>query len=207
MTKTTKLNKNMSREAGSRFAGNFKKDILLIDLEFSGFDIHKNDILQIAAVLLDKKSLKEKKSFSSFVKPENWQSRDMESMAVNKISFDTVKDAPSLKEVIKKFEKTFGHNVILAAYVGYNDKKFLLEAYKRAKIKWQFDYHYFDLWGLFYGYLASKNKLTSKKDFAGFGLESMIKMLNIKIDKNNLHNALVDCRVEAEVLRKVMKNI
>ena len=34
---------------------NFKKDILLIDTEFSGFDIDKHEILQLSAVLLDKK--------------------------------------------------------------------------------------------------------------------------------------------------------
>lgn len=184
---------------------NFKRDILLIDLEFSGFDIKQHEILQIAGVLLDKKTLREKNHFSSFVRPQKWANRDRESMKVNKISYDTLKDAPLLKDVIKKFNKTFGHNVILAAYVGYNDKKFLLEAYRKSKIKWQFDYHYFDLWGLFYGYLAIRNQLTSRKDFAGFGLESLIKMLDIKVNKNNLHDALVDCRVEAEVLRKLIK--
>ena len=185
----------------------FKRDILLIDLEFSGFDLQKHEVLQIAAVLLDKKTLKEKKVFSSFVKPSKWKHRDPESMAVNKITFNTVKDAPTLKEAIKEFDRVFGHNVIQAAYVGFNDKRFLLDAYKKAGIKYKFDYHYFDLWALFYGYLASRNKLKSTKDFAGFGLEYLIKMFKIKINSNNLHDALVDCRVEAEVLRKVMKSL
>ncbi len=183
---------------------NFKRDILLIDLEFSGFDLQKHEILQIAAVLLDKKTLKEKKVFSSFVRSTKWEHRDRESMAVNKISLDMVKDAPSLKEVMRLFDKTFGHNVIQAFYVGFNDKRFLLDAYRKTKTKWQFDYHYFDLWALFYSYLAMKNGLKSKKDFAGFGLEYLIKRFKIKISKNQLHDALVDCRVEAEVLRKVI---
>ena len=49
---------------------NFKKDILLVDTEFTGFDLQKHELVQLAAVLLDKKTLKEKKVFSSFVKPE-----------------------------------------------------------------------------------------------------------------------------------------
>ena len=187
---------------------NFKKDILLIDTEFSGFDVpKKHDLLQIAAVLLDKKTLKEKKYFNSYIKPVKWKSRDLESMDVNKITWEMVKDGPSLNQVVKKFNRAFSHNIIQAFYVGYNDKRILLEAYKRAGIKWPFDYHYFDLWGLFYAYLAAQNRLTSKKDFAGFGLESLIKMLKIKIDKNQMHNALVDCRLEAEILRRVMKNL
>jgi len=141
---------------------NFKRDILLIDLEFSGFDIKKHEILQLAAVLLDKKTLREKKVFSSYIKPTKWKHRDPESMNVNKITFDIAKGAPPLQQVIKRFDKVFGHNVILAAYVGFNDKRFLLEAYKKAKIKYRFDYHFFDLWGLFYAYLAKKNQLKGE---------------------------------------------
>ena len=186
---------------------NFKKDILLIDTEFAGFDIKKHDLLQLAAVLLDKKTLKEKKVFSSYIRPTHWKNRTAPAMKVNKITWDMVKDAPTLKEVIKEFDRVFGHDVIQAFYVGYNDKRFLTEAYNTAKVKWQFDYHYFELWGLFYPFLANKNQLNSKKDFAGFGLESLIKKFKIKTDKDQLHDALVDCRVEAEVLRKVMANL
>lgn len=186
---------------------NFKRDILLIDLEFSGFDLAKHEILQIAAVLLDKKTLKEKKVFSSFVRSTKWKTRDHASMAVNKITLGMLKGAAPLNEVIKEFDRVFGHNVIQAAYVGFNDKRFLLDAYKKAGIKYQFDYHYFDLWSVFYAYLAKHNKLNSKKDFAGFGLEHLIKTLKIKVDKNQLHDALVDCRVEAEVFRKVIKDL
>ena len=187
---------------------NFNKDILLIDTEFTGFDIDKHEILQIAAVLLDKKTLKEKKHFNSFVKPDpkRWKQREPAAMAVNRITMEQLKNAPSLKEVIKKFDKTFGHNVIQAFYVGYNDKRFLMESYRRAGVKWNFDYHYFELWGLFYPYLAIKNRLKSVKDFAGFGIESMLKMFKME-QPTALHDALVDCRVEADILRKVIKEI
>jgi DNA polymerase III epsilon subunit-like protein len=185
---------------------NFKRDILLIDTEFSGFDFpKKHDLLQIAAVLLDKKTLKEKKCFSSYVRPRHWKNRDRKSMKVNKISWDMVKDAPTVTQAVRKFNRFFPHNVIQAFYVGYNDKRILLEAYRQAGIKWPFDYHYFDLWALFYGVLAKNNQLKSKKDFAGFGLEFLIKKFKIKIDKNQMHNALVDCRLEAEILRKILK--
>jgi len=187
---------------------NFHKDILLIDTEFSGFDVpKKHDLLQIAGVLLDKKTLKEKKFFNTYVKPAKWKSRDLASMKVNKISWEMVKDAPSLPVAIKKFNRAFPKNVIQAFYVGYNDKRILMDAYKRAGVKWPFDYHYFDLWALFYGYLAKRGKLNSKKDFAGFGLEYLIKVLKININKNDMHDALVDCRLEAEVLRKIIREV
>jgi DNA polymerase III epsilon subunit-like protein len=183
---------------------NFKKDILLIDTEFSGFDLQKHEMLQLAAILLDKKTLREKKKFNSYISPTRWEKRDRGSMAVNKITLQKLKGAPKLSDALKAFEKAFGHDVIQAFYVGYNDKRFLMESYRRAKVKWRFDYHYFDLWPVFYVHLAKRNLLKSKKDFAGFGLESLVKMLKIKVDKNKLHDALVDCRLEAEIFRKLM---
>jgi DNA polymerase III epsilon subunit-like protein len=190
------------------FGGNFKKDILLIDTEFTGFDINKHELLQLAGVLLDKKTLKEKKHFNSFVRPTpaRWKHREKDAMAVNRITLEQIKDAPTLKEVIRKFDKTFGHNVIQAAYVGYNDKRFLTDSYKRAGVKWQFDYHFFDIWGLFYGFLAARNMLTSKKNFSGFGMEMLMKHFKIEIP-TTLHDALTDCRCEAEVLRRVMQEL
>jgi DNA polymerase III epsilon subunit-like protein len=189
---------------------NFKKDILLIDTEFTGFDLNKHELLQLSAVLLDKKTLKEKKHFNSYIHPTpaRWKKRTPAAMAVNRITYEQIKDAPTLKETIKKFNSTFGHDVILAAYVGYNDKRFLLESYKRAGMEsaFKFDYHYFDLWSLFYGHLAAHNQLTSKKDFSGFGLEMLMKRFKIEIP-TTLHDALTDCRCEAEILRKIMKGM
>jgi DNA polymerase-3 subunit epsilon len=184
---------------------NFNKDLLLIDIEATGLDAGRHEIIQLAGILLDKKTLKEKEAFSSFVKPTRWKNRDPESMAVNKIVFDQVKDAPNLKSTLEKFNKTFGRNVILSYYVGIMDITFLQAAYKRAKMKWPFDYHTFNIWSLFYPYLAAKNQLKNKKDFSGFNLGDLVKKFKIKVNKEQLHDALVDCRVEAEVLRKILK--
>ena len=184
---------------------NFKHDLLLVDIEATGLDSSRHEIIQLAGVLLDKKILKEKEAFSSFIKPVKWKTRDPESMAVNKISFNELKDSPSLKSTLEKFNKTFGHNVILSYYVGVMDVTFLHTAYKKCKMKWPFDHHTFNIWSLFYPFLAKKNKLKSTKDFGGFNLEDLVKMFKLKIDKSQLHDALVDCRVEAEVLRKVVK--
>lgn len=185
---------------------NFKKDLLLVDLETTGLDSDRHEIIQIAAVLLDKKTLKEKKVFSSYIRPRNWKRRDLASMKVNKISLSQVKNAPGLKEVLKKFKRIFGKNIILSYYVGVLDINFLLESFTKSRLLYPFDYHTFNIWGLFFSFLAKKNQLKSKKDFAGFGLESLIKYFKIK-PKGNLHNALTDARVEAEILRKIVKKM
>ncbi len=181
----------------------FKKDLLLIDLEATGLDASRHEIIQIAAILLDKKTLKEKEVFSSYIKPLEWVNRDLEAMKVNGIAPSQLKDAPDLKKVLGDFNRLFNpKTVILSYYGGPLDMDFLRAAYKKAGIKWQFDYHYLNLWGVFYSFLGAKNLLTNKKKFAGFSLEDLMKRFKIK--SKNRHDALEDCRIEAEVLRKAL---
>lgn len=204
----------------------FKKDLLLVDLETTGLDAQKHEIIQIAAILLDKKTLKEKEIFSSFVCPLRWKNRDPESMKVNGIKWEQLKNAPDLKTVLRALESIIEtsrlalrtrsknivraksrtiHNIVLSYYGGPLDMDFMREAYRKTGLKWQFDYHYFNLWAFFYAFLASKNKLKNSKKFTGFSLDDFMK--EFKIKSNSRHDALEDCRIEAEVLRRIMQNL
>ncbi len=183
---------------------NFKKDILLIDLETTGLDASKQEIIQLAAVLLDKKTLEEKEAFDTYIRPARWAKRNRESMEVNGITWRQVKDAPGLKKAIADFETLFGSDVVLAYYGGPVDMDFLRAAYKKIRRKFRFDYHYFNLWGVFFAYLAVRDKLRDNKKFTGFTLDDFMKEFDLKSE--NRHDALEDCRIEAEILRRVLKN-
>lgn len=184
----------------------FNHDILLIDLEFTGLDPIKHDIVQIAAVLLDKKTLKEKKSFVSFIKPAKWSNWDPESMAIHGIDIKELKKAPSLGSAFKKFHGAFPGKALLANYGGIIDIEFMKSAYKRIKKPLPYDYHYFNIWCLFYPYMAVKGKLNNPFRFTGFRLEDVMKHFKINIPKDR-HDALVDCRAEAEAFRRVIKDL
>ncbi len=86
-----------------------------------------------------------------------------------------------------------------------SDINFLYTGYSKSNLKFPFDYHFFNIWGLFFAYLANRNLLKSKKDFGGFNLEILMEMFGIK--NESLHDALEDCRVEAEILRHIMKEL
>lgn len=193
------------RQTGA-FGGHFKKDLLIVDLETTGLDASRHEIIQIGAILLDRKTLEEKEAFSSFVKPTAWPRRDRASMAVNKIVYDQVKSAPTLSVALAQFNQLFNPGqVILSYYGGPLDMDFLRAAYFKTKIAWKFDYHYLNLWGVFYAFLAARGQLKNSKKFAGFSLEDLMKRFRIKSSKR--HDALEDCRVEAEILRKIFSKI
>ncbi len=181
----------------------FNKDLLLIDIEATGLDSRKYDLIQLAAVLLDRKTLKEKKSFTSYIKPIH-RKRDPESMAVNGISENALLTAPGGRGVLLKFNRTFGRDLILAHYAGVMDITFLRTAYDYAGLKWPYDHHIFNIWAILYTYAAKRNLLTDKTKFAGFGLESLAE--HFGIPTGQMHDALADCRLEAEILRRVLKS-
>jgi DNA polymerase III epsilon subunit-like protein len=181
----------------------FNHDILILDIEATGTDVTRHEMIQLAAVLLDKKTLKEKAFFNSYIKPEHWKNRMPEAMKVNGISWEQVKDAPSMRSVLQKFTKQFGTHVLPTTYGGNLDIVFLPAAYRQAKLKFPFDYHTFNFWALCYTYMAKRKKLTNKKRFAGFRLEEVAKDLKVPVPESR-HDALVDCRFEAAVLRKLV---
>lgn len=182
----------------------YKHDLLMIDLEFTGIDVTKHEIIQIAGVLLDKKTLKEKKSFMSYIKPKHWRNRDPESMKINNITWDDLKDAPDIKKVLQKFNRTFGAEVTPTFYGGRLDIIFLSAAYRDEKIKYPFDYHINDLWPLCYTFMAMHKQLKNKKRHLGFSLENVGDYLGVKRMPER-HNAIGDCLYQAEVLRALLK--
>jgi DNA polymerase III epsilon subunit-like protein len=184
----------------------FKHDILLIDIEDTVLKYNTHDPIQLAAVLLDKKTLKEKKSFTSYIKPKHWKNWDPEAMAVNSIDKAQLINAPSLTTVIKRFEELYKNRPVIISYYGGNvDIPFIRKMYEQVGKRYPFDYHAFDLWAVCHTYLAVHNKLKNSKRHAGFTLEDLMKRFDIEIE--NRHDALADCRAEAAVLRHIYKEL
>lgn len=176
----------------------------MLDIEATGIDVTRHEIIQLAAVLLDKKTLKEKKSFNMFIKPKKWNTREAEAMEVNNISWEHLKRASSLKTVLQKFSATFGHSVIPATYGGNLDILFLPAAYRAAKLKYPFEYHTLNIWPICYAFMAKHKQLKNRKRFVGFSLEDIGDYLNVPRLPGR-HDALVDCRYQSDVLRKLIK--
>lgn len=182
----------------------FNKDLLMLDIEATGINVTKHEIIQLAAILLDKKSLREKKSFNMFIKPRHWANREKEAMAVNNIAWEQLKSSPSLKTVLQKFNKTFGNNVIPTTYGGNLDIVFLPEAYRKAGLKYPFEYHTFNMWPICYAFMAKHKQLKNRQRFVGFSLEDLADYLKVP-HASGRHDALIDCRFQASVLRKLLK--
>ncbi len=175
----------------------FQKDILLFDLETNGVNSEVSVPLQIAAVLLDKETLEEKDSFTSYIK-QDLSTADPESLKINGIKPEQIENASESNEVMKAFLEKFGTDVLLASWVEFLDRRLLMRAFKQASLTWGYDPHYLDLWPIAYGHLVKNGYTGSIKS------QPMFEQFNLP--ERGAHDALEDCRMEAEVFRKIMKS-
>lgn len=174
----------------------FKKDILMIDFETTDGRPPLAKPIQLAAVLLDKETLKEKKEFSSYIQ-QDLTDADPRASLIHGITAETLKDAPSQNEVMQKFLDTFGTDVLIACWTTPLDTRMLeLMMTGIGHDFMEYNYHIIDLWPLAYVHCVKQGKgdlFNSVKIFEEFGLP-----------KRGNHDALEDCRHTAEVLRKLV---
>ena len=175
----------------------FARDILLIDIETTGANPEKDLPLQISAVLLDKDNLLEKDWFNSYVKNNFSQSTNDQVVQTLGISKEFLFKSPSLKEVLLAFNSKFPYNVILASQNTLN-LDFMRQAYKRAAISYEYDYHIIELWTLGYLFMSRTN---ARKIPTATTLGQ-----HFKIERKKEHDALVNCRYLAEIFRKLVQS-
>lgn len=176
----------------------FPKDILIIDFESTlGDNSEKNKPAQFAAILLDKNSLKEKESFTSFIKTD-LSTIPPQRLSAKGFTSENFDNAPSAHEVVNKFIKLFGKDYFISSWVANLDIKLFEKLISSANISFsEFDYHIYDIWPVAYTYLLQHGytgSFRSEDIFQYFGLQ-----------KRGKHDALEDCRYAADVLRKIMK--
>ena len=165
----------------------FKKDILIID-----FEGMKNPV-QIGAVLLDKKTLNEKDNFSTYI----FADLKGKIKVISGISQETLKGAPSQAEAGQMIFEKFGTDIIIGSWVAKSDIKNFEKIITAAEIDLKlYDYHVLDIWPAAYIYLVKQGYS------GGMRSEEMFKEFGAK--PRGLHDALEDCRIAADVLRKIV---
>ncbi len=174
----------------------FEKDILLIDFETTDIDPLVAEPIQLAAILLDKETLEEKNSFSSFISAD-LSYASSEALKINGITQEMLASAPSPKEVAQSFIDKFGFEPILSSWVEFLDRRMLEKLLASVDVSiTKYDYHYLDLWPIAYTYLLKNGYSGSTRS------ESMFTAFQLTPRGN--HDALEDCRKAAEVFRKIM---
>ena len=210
----SKLNKIFDSHWGAKPSvgvGNKKgimKKIFYFDVETTGLDCIKNDIIQLAGIIEIDGEIKEEIEFKC--QPTSYENISQEALNVHGFNLDTIKGFPDHKECydylltifdkyINKYDKQ--DKFIPAGYNVNFDVGFLFEYFKKHGNPYcgaYLDYHKLDPMPVLL-MLDLKGTLKLK----GFKLTEVCDQLGIKLDK--AHDALSDIRSTRELCKKILE--
>lgn len=174
----------------------FIKDILFFDMQTTGTDADKDQVLQISAVLLDKDNLLEKDNFNSYVRVSYLDSVMQQHARLLNVDVDVIKRSQKVYDVIKNFQKKFGTGLILGTH-NFSSVLFLKNAFKKAGLSFDYDQHILHLWTL--GYIYTLNYGIKK-------MPTLDTFLNyFKLKPGHPQDALEMVRLEAEIFKRIIR--
>jgi DNA polymerase-3 subunit epsilon len=171
------------------------RPFVFFDLETTGLDADKHEILEIGALLVDPEALDVLDSFNCCVKPEHIETADPQALKINGYSEEAWLDALPLKEGLERFARWGEHGLL----VGYNvcfDWSFLRCGFNSTGVKHTFDYHRIDVPSIAFA-LFFDDPL-----FEDLGLRAVSQFFGIK--RGTAHRALPDAEATYQVFRKLI---
>lgn len=172
-----------------------KRNILFVDLETTGLDPEVHEIVEIGCVLVDGKSLDIISEYSVKVKPLHPEIASPEAIKVSGYSAELWKKSKNLEFALKELAK-FAPGAMIAGWKVDFDWWFLRHAFKKHRIKNDFDYHLIDVIALAYAYFRKRKRP------AELGLRKVASYFDIKMADQ--HDALGDIQGTYKVFRKLM---
>jgi DNA polymerase-3 subunit epsilon len=180
----------------------FDRPLLVFDVETTGADPRVHQIVAFGAVLVDGATLEEMRSMSTLVQPTRsaLEQADPRAMTIHGLTPDRLADAPSPVEVVTQFLTTFGTDFYFCGWNICFDTQFLAALFQQAgryENFGTFQYHKLDLWSLLeFAWVWSL--IPSPPE----SLSTVSKLFGIQ--RAELHDALDDARISAEILRKIL---
>jgi DNA polymerase III epsilon subunit-like protein len=177
---------------------NFRdRDLLFIDLEMTGLDVEKHEIVEIAALLVDSKTFEIKGEYHSKAKPVHFETADPDINKILDYTEENWKDAKAIQLVLKELAE-FAPNAHLVGYNSAADFMFLDKAFLRegTYLNQFFDYHLLDVYSLAYIYF------NDQKSPERLRLRMVAEELGVKVPEGK-HNALDDVKTTYKVFLKL----
>lgn len=170
-------------------------DLSFIDLEMTGLH-YDAEIIEIGAVLVERKKYEIEDAFDIKVKPKHLDKASKSSLKVVGFSEDIWKDAINLKEALEILVKKCKNRILIGQNITW-DVHWLAKAFGENDMKMPFYYQRLDVLSM------SFTKYIGKKKPADFGLNKMCRFF--KIEHGREHSALDDAIATYKVFLKLLE--
>lgn len=178
-----------------------KNRLAFIDIETTGLDIERHEIVQLGVVLVEQKWDGDKPTFEILdelelkVKPERIHLADKVALRINGYNEADWALAYSLKEAMQMFADKTKDSIMVAHNVAF-DFCFLAKAFSLTGIENKMHYHKLDTISIAFA------KLHLKEGVDRFSLQYLC--THFGIENKRAHTALSDCRATLELYKKLM---
>jgi DNA polymerase III alpha subunit (gram-positive type) len=177
----------------------FIKDLLFFEIQTTGQDVDKDQVIQLSAMLLDKDNLLEKNNFNSYIRVSYLDSVMLQHAKLLEVDYDTIKKSQKIYDVIKNFHKKFDPaSLLLATHITQNIL-FLKNAFKKAAVPFDYDPHVVQVWTLGYVYTLNYG-IKKMPTFTTF-------LDQFKLKQKHPQDAFEKVKLEVEIFRRIIKEV
>jgi len=174
------------------------KALAFVDLETTGLDPSRHDIVEVAVLRVDARTLEVLAEYQTLVAPERLDDAQPEALAICGFSKAAWTNAVSLREALLAVAPLLEGALVAGHNVGF-DWAFLEAGYRRAGLVLpRVDYHRFDTASLAW-------PLVAGGELSSLSLDSLATYFGL--DRPRPHRALADARCALEVARRLSERM
>ncbi len=177
--------------------------MIIADLEMSGLDVEKHSILSIGALDFENPN----NTFYGECRLREGTSFEYEALKVNGFSVEHIQTYErSCQELVKSFYEwtlKIKDRTLAGQNPGMMDIPFLKKAFELYHLPWIFGHRSVDSHALAYAYFRRKNvEIPLKEGTSALGLKYLMEYFSL--GERDVHNALEDAKITAELIRRVL---
>lgn len=169
-----------------------QRPLVFVDVETTGLDPFRHEIIEIACLVVDPQTLEVKKGYLTKAQPEHLETADPVALRKNKFSLEAWENAKPLNQVLEEINSLAPGGMFTGFNVSF-DRAFIETAFRKEGVTSNFDYHWVDVMSLVYWRLFSDEKLKRLR------LTHVCEVLGIPLEE--AHTAMGDTRATLEVYR------
>lgn len=176
----------------------FDRPLVVTDVETTGLDVRRHEIIEIGAVMLDPVTLDLGATLDLKIKPEHPETAQVEAFAINGYTPEAWQEAIALHEAMTRYAE-FTAGAVFASWNITFDWQFIEEAFRTTDVRPELDYHRIDIPSLAWLQLRAKRPTS-------FKLSSLAPLLGIEPEPA-VHRAINGAITAAKVLRALVSPV
>ena len=172
----------------------FNRPVLFIDFEFTGLDVNRHEIIEVAALLTHPPDFTITNSYYAKVIPTHLESADQKALEI--VGYDPRKwqDAIPLRQMLLDLSQ-LAPSCILAGWIVQNEWNFLIAALLAENLPFFFDEKLLEVWSLAYAHFRHDPNMLR------LNLKNTCQALGVSVDR---HKPDSDIRATYEIFKRLI---